>query len=99
MRPLFACLAFLPLIACGPILSTSALVDAEVEVEAARAAGAERSATYEFTAAEAYLHEAREVAGYAAYAEATDFANRARDLARAARAKAQPQAARSPEAK
>jgi hypothetical protein len=88
LRPLLACLAFLLLPACGPIVTTSAIIDADVELEGARAAGAKRTAVYEFTAAEAYLHKAREIAGYSVYAPATDFANKARDFAREARKKA-----------
>lgn len=70
---------------CGPIQSTASLIDADVEVEAARAAGAATSSAYEFTAAEAYLHKAREVAGRAQYESSSEFAAKARDLAKEAR--------------
>jgi hypothetical protein len=79
-------LASLP--ACGPIQSTSALIEADVEIEAARSAGAPTSSTYEYTAAEAYLLKAREEASKAQYESATDFASKARDLAKEARRKA-----------
>lgn len=85
MRLLLALLAGLALAGCGPIQSTASLIDADVAVEAARAAGAPLSSPYEFTAAEAYLHKAREVSGRAQYETATHFAVRARDLAAEAR--------------
>ncbi len=73
---------------CGPIQSTAALIDADVQLEAARAAGAPASATYDFTAAEAYLHKAREEAGYAQYEASAQFASKARDRAAEAKKKA-----------
>jgi hypothetical protein len=85
VRLLLAVLAVAPLVACGPIQSTASLVSADVELEAARAAGAQAASTYEFTAAEAYLHKAREVQGRAQYEASAEFAGRARDLAREAR--------------
>ena len=88
MRLLLALFALATLAACGPIQSTSALVEADVEIEAARAAGAATNATYEFTAAEAYLRKAREEAGQSQYEPSTQFAAKARDLAREARKKA-----------
>ena len=88
MRLVVALLLVASLPACGPIQSTSALIDADVEIEAARAAGAATSATYEFVSAEAYLHKAREEVGYAQYELAADFAAKSRDVAKAARKKA-----------
>jgi hypothetical protein len=88
VRLLLAILAAMAFAGCGPVQSTSALVEADVEIEAARAAGAATSAPYEFTGAEAYLHKAREVVGYARYEPATEFASKARDLAQKARKKA-----------
>jgi hypothetical protein len=82
----------LPLLAllagCGPVQSTGALIDADVEIEGARAAGAAAAAPYEFTSAEAYLHKAREESGYAQYESAITYATRARELAKDARKKA-----------
>jgi hypothetical protein len=83
-----AVLAAAPLAGCGPVQSTGALIDADVELEGARAAGAATAAPYEFTSAEAYLHKAREKAGHAQYQAAADLAARARDLAKEARTKA-----------
>ncbi len=85
MRILLALLAFSTLAGCGPIQSTAALIDADVAIEAARAAGAPQSSTYEFTAAEAYLAKAREVSGLAQYEAAARFAGKARDLGNEAR--------------
>jgi len=85
VRLLLGFLAVTALAACGPIQSTAALIDADVEVEAARAAGAPQSSPYEFTQAEAYLSKAREVSGRAQYEAASKFATKARDLAREAK--------------
>lgn len=88
MRFLLALLPLAALAACGPVQSTGALIDADVQIEAARSAGAATAAPYEFTAAEAYLHKAREVAGYSRYDEATAYASKARDIATDAKKKA-----------
>lgn len=76
------------LAACGPIQSTSALIDADVELEAARAAGANTVAVYEYTAAEVYLHKARETQGRSQYEASARFAAKAAGLAKSAREKA-----------
>jgi hypothetical protein len=88
VRLLLALILLAPLAGCGPVQTTGALIDADVELEGARAAGAASSAPYEFTAAEAYLHKAREKSGYAQYEAAVTFAQKARELAKAARQKA-----------
>ena len=88
MRFLLALLLLAPLAGCGPVQSTSALIDADVEIEGARAAGAATGAAYEFTSAEAYLHKAREQSGYAQFESAITYASRARELAKDARKKA-----------
>jgi hypothetical protein len=85
VRFLLAVPALAALAACGPIQSTAALIDADVAIESARAAGAPQTSPYEFTAAEAYLHKAREVSGRAQYEAASKFAVKARDLAGEAR--------------
>ncbi len=85
MRLLLALLALSTLAGCGPIQSTASLIDADVAIEAARAAGAAQASPYEFTAAEAYLQKAREVSGRAQYEAATRFASKARDLGNEAR--------------
>ena len=85
MRLLLALPALAVLAGCGPIQSTAALIDADVAIESARAAGAPQTSPYEFGGAEAYLQKAREVSGRAQYEAATKFAVRARDLAGKAR--------------
>jgi outer membrane biogenesis lipoprotein LolB len=85
VRLLLGLLAAAALAGCGPIQSTAALIDADVALEAARAAGAPQAAPYEYTGAEAYLQKAREVSGRAQYDAATRFAEKARDLAQDAR--------------
>ncbi len=85
MRLALAVLALALFAGCGPMQSTASLIDADVELEAARAAGAATSSTYEFTAAEAYLHKAREVAGRSQFEASSEFAAKARDLAKEAR--------------
>jgi outer membrane biogenesis lipoprotein LolB len=85
VRLLLALTAAAALTGCGPIQSTAALIDADVAVEAARAAGASQASPYEFTGAEAYLQKAREVSGRAQYETATRFAEKARGLAAEAR--------------
>ena len=81
MRLLLALLALGVLAGCGPIQSTAALIDADVAVESARAAGAPQTSPYEFNSAEAYLQKAREVTGRSQYEAAIRFAGKARDLA------------------
>jgi hypothetical protein len=66
---------------CGPVLSTSLLVDAEAQLAGAKAAEAPQYAPYEYTAADAYLHKAHEEFGYADYGPAFDYAWKASDLA------------------
>lgn len=85
MRLVLASLALATLAACGPIQSTAALIDADVELEAARAAGAAQASPYEFTGAEAYLHKAREVSGRAEHEAAVKLAARSLELAKQAR--------------
>jgi hypothetical protein len=82
---------------CAVVKTSSALGAAEVALEGARAAGAEKNAPYEYTAADAHLQKAREESGQARYADAIDHARRAKLLADQAKAKAAAPAA--PEAK
>lgn len=62
---------------CGPIMSTSLIIDAEAKVAAMNAAEAEKYAPYEYTAAKEYLHKAHEELGYADYGPAIDYAYKA----------------------
>lgn len=98
MRLALATIAFATLAACGPMQSTARLIDAEVEIEAARAAGAPQSSTFEFVAAEAYYAKARELEGRARYESAAKEAVKATDLAKLARKNALAASNRSPEA-
>ena len=71
--------------ACGPVQSTSFLMDAETMLEAARTAQAEKLAPYEWTAANLYLHKSKEEVGYADFEQAVDYAKKAVDFATRAR--------------
>jgi hypothetical protein len=88
VRLLLALLGLTFVVACGPVQSTSALIDADVEIEGARAAGAANAAAFELTTAEAYLKKARELAGYSQYENSAVFAAKAREIAKEARVKA-----------
>lgn len=74
--------------ACGPVQSTAYLLDADVALEAARTAGADKYAPYEFTSARLYLVKAREEVGYSDFEVAVDFAKKASRFANEAREKA-----------
>jgi hypothetical protein len=78
---------------CGPVQSTYLIMKADVQVEGARAADASRLSPYEFTAAVAYLHKAREETGYADYEVAVDFAQKAAKYAQEAKEKSMAAAA------
>jgi hypothetical protein len=70
------------------VKSTSNILDAEVQIQAARTAGAEKEAPYEWTAANLYLQKAREEVGYSDYQAGVDFAVKASRFANEAREKA-----------
>jgi Domain of unknown function (DUF4398) len=82
---------------CGPVKSTSHLLDAEVQIQAAHTARAEQLAPYEWTAANLYIHKAREEVGYSDFQAGVDFAEKAARYAAEAREKAMA-AAKSEEA-
>lgn len=72
---------------CGPIEYINQVsVRAANAVAAAKAVGGDRYAPYEFTAAEAYLHKAREEAGYAEYQDSIEYGRKAEELAERAKA-------------
>ena len=80
--------------ACGPVqYLTTVTRDASSEVAAAKSAGADKYAPYEWTAANEYLHKAREEEGYADHQAAVHFGRMAFDLAKSAREIALAQAA------
>jgi hypothetical protein len=89
IRALVAPVLLGSLMACGPVKSTVNLVDANAQLEAARTAGAEKQAPYEWTAATLYLREAREQVARSEYEHAIDFANKAAKYASQARALAE----------
>src|SRR5579862_6814921 len=72
---------------CGPIEYINQVgIKAAGAVSAAKLASAERYAPYEYTAAEEYLHKAREEAGHAEYQDAIEYGRKAEELANRARA-------------
>lgn len=72
---------------CGPVEYINQVGNrAASAVSAAKLASAERYAPYEYTAAQEYLHKAREEAGYAQYEDAIDYGHKAEELADRARA-------------
>ncbi len=85
MPRLLLALALAATAACGPVMSTSHLLDADVQLEAARTAQADKLAPYEWTAANLYLHKAREEVGYADFEQAVTYASKASKFANAAR--------------
>jgi hypothetical protein len=85
--------------ACGPVQSTSALRDAELELAAARQANAANRAPFETETASLYLHQARERRSRADYQASLRWARRAAACARVARTRAEspePETAPSP---
>jgi len=76
-----------PLLGCGPVEYISQVGNkAASAVSAAKLAQADRYAPYEYTAAEEYLHKAREEAGYSEYQDAIEYGQKAEELANRARA-------------
>jgi hypothetical protein len=66
---------------CGPIEYISVVTfQASKAVQEAKASRAPELAPYEYTAAVEYLHQAREVGGYARYHDAIEFGKKARDF-------------------
>jgi hypothetical protein len=72
---------------CGPIEYINQVgIKAASAVSAAKLAQGDRYAPYEYTAAEEYLHKAREEAGYAEYQDSIEYGRKAEELANRARA-------------
>lgn len=88
-RTVRRCLILVALVGCGPVQSTSLIVDAQAELAAARTAQAEELSPFEFVAAEAYLAKAREEQSYSDFEIAVDYAQRSLDCARVARMRAE----------
>jgi hypothetical protein len=73
-------------VGCGPVQYISQVTqNAASEVAAAKTAGADKLAPYEYTTAVLYLHKAREEAGYSDYQAAIRFGRKAELMARKAR--------------
>ena len=72
---------------CGPIEYINQVsLKAASALAAAQQAGGDRYAPYEYTAAEEYLHKAREEAGYAEYQDSIEYGRKAEELADRAKA-------------
>jgi len=72
---------------CGPVeYINQVTVRAASALAAAKKVGADRYAPYEYTAAEEYLHKAREEGGYAEYQDAIEYGHRAEEMADRAKA-------------
>jgi hypothetical protein len=79
---------------CGPVgYLTIVTRDANRALVEARAAGAPRTAPYEWTAAMLYLERSHELAGYARWQDSLALARRASSLAHAATKRARSSAA------
>jgi Domain of unknown function (DUF4398) len=83
----FAVPILLSISGCGPVEYINQVGNrAASAVSAAKLAQSDRYAPYEYTAAEEYLHKAREEAGHAEYEDAIEYGRKAEELANRARA-------------
>src|SRR5215831_1224448 len=72
---------------CGPVEYINQVsFKAASALAAAKEAQADRYAPYEYTAAETYLHKAREEAAYAQYQDSIEYGRKAEEQAHKARA-------------
>jgi hypothetical protein len=86
MKGVLAIVAILALLyGCGPVESTSLIVQADTALHNANTAEAEKKSPYEYYSAEQYLHKAREKWGTSDFEYAIDYAKEARDYAKKAR--------------
>ena len=90
----FWMIASFPLLGAGcvaPIMTLVDLSDAEAEIAAAKTADAEKWAPYEYTAAQIYVHEAKDRMGYSGtyYQDAIEYAEKAYELGKQAKEKAE----------
>jgi hypothetical protein len=85
VRSSVAAVALLAGLGCGPVQSTSYLIDTETMLEAAKTAQADHTAPYEWTAANLYYGKSKEEVGYSDYEQAIDYAKKALDFATRAR--------------
>lgn len=79
-----AVLAMIFLGACGAVISTPTIRDAELAISAAGMEQAEEYATYEYVSAVEYLDKAKEEWSFSDYQHAEEYAARARDFAETA---------------
>jgi hypothetical protein len=70
---------------CGPVESTSLIIEADTGLHNAKTAQGDQKSPYEYTSAEQYLHKAREKWGTSDFEYAIDYATEARDMAKSAR--------------
>jgi len=95
---IFAVPILLSISGCGPVEYINQVGNkAASAVSAAKLAQSDRYAPYEYTAAEEYLHKAREEAGHAEYEDAIEYGRRAEELANRARAITVERLAKEPE--
>lgn len=85
-------------VACSPINANREIGKADDALKAAKASGADRFATYEYASATEYLHKAREENNYSDYDAARIYAAHASELATEARARAEREHGRLPDA-
>ena len=85
LRWVLGALAVLCGFGCGPVQSTSYLIDTETMLEAARTAQADKLAPYEWTAANLYFAKSKEEVGYSDFEQAVDYGKKAVDFATPAR--------------
>ena len=76
--------ALLAFSGCGPLITTSNIIQADAVLEEASILGAERFAPYWYHSAEIYLAKARELDGHSEYQFATEYAGLALVRARKA---------------
>ncbi len=72
----------------GPMWSTADMMAAETALEQAKAVNAEQLAPYEYHMAQEMLRKSQEEWGYADYGTSREYAEKAKDSAEKARAKA-----------
>ena len=86
------------LAACGPVQYISQVTSqASSELAAAKAAGGDKHAPYEYTSAVVYLHKAREEAGYADFQAAVRLGKIAQKMAEKAKEMALASAGQPPD--
>ncbi len=89
MRKALALILFVVGVAnCGPATSGVQIIKANIALSAAKTAGADRHAIFEYTAAKEYLRKSREEHGYSDFAASREYADKALNFAIEARKRA-----------